>query len=914
MFLRRRRSWRSARTREGGGGAQRRSAAVPVGTRHPASAYAIERDARALAGPSEVEETRPAAYSRDLGAPRRFFKPENVMIGEDGRVRVMDFGLASGALELAAEQAPTLDSMDEPTKLTQTGAVIGTPAYMAPEQLGGQVVDARSDQFGFAVSLYEALHGCRPYAGKTVKQLRLAILSGARTRTERSPGVPVWLDRILARALAADPDARFPSMTELLEALDDDPAARRRWRFGVGTGVAVPAALWITAAAIGVRASDSAPCRGLEDGLEGVWDPARRAQAREAFAKTGASYADATWARVEASLDDYTGAWVTARVAACEASRDGLQSDALLDLKVSCLDEHLAVVRAVVDELVDADEELVSRAIQGVDALPRVEVCADADALLAAVPPPTEPARAARAELLGRQLGVVEARVHLGRYALASAQLDETQAAAAELAYAPLEIRARLWRARVQHDLGEFQEAAATLTEVYYDALGQRMFDEATQAAAELVETLTWVGDEASATPWLRAAAATADAARRDWAQAVYLKAKGHFARSRGEHAEARDALERALVIMERVKGAEALSTSILRVDLAGVAQAEGRVAEADALLERAMEIFERVLGPDSRMLSTAINDMGASAYLRGDYRQARALFERALAIDTRTLGPTHPEISTVLSNLGALAKLEGDGAAARAYLEKALVILERAVGPDTLELAPILINLGSVEVLVEDHERAREHYQRALALRERYMGPEHPEVAEALHYLATVAEHEGRYDEAEEAYARARVIFEASLSPDHLKVLSLRDSWTGLLEKRGRAAAAEVEAEAVLAARERLQGPEHPGCRTSLLNLGRARLDLERPDDAIAPLERAVALFGEGASASRRAPSRFALARALWDASPGGGRDRARARDIAVATRRDLEDERPVDDEQLRALDAWLVGHKAGG
>ncbi len=151
------------------------------------------------------------------------------MLGEDGRARVMDFGLASGAIEVAEDQteALTLDSRDRPLRLTRTGALVGTPAYMSPEQLNGQSADARSDQFGFAVSLYEALHGCRPFRGKTVRELRAAIVSGEFARGPRSAAVPSWLDRLLARALAVNPEDRFPSMSALLEALDDDPVARR---------------------------------------------------------------------------------------------------------------------------------------------------------------------------------------------------------------------------------------------------------------------------------------------------------------------------------------------------------------------------------------------------------------------------------------------------------------------------------------------------------------------------------------------------------------------------------------------------------------------------------------------------------------------------------------------------------------
>ena len=174
----------------------------------------------------------------------RDFKPDNVLVGKDGRVRVTDFGLARAigddaivkANATSAERGTVPGDEHEEhdvaaSMLTRTGALVGTPAYMAPEQLRGDPADARSDVFSFSVALYEALYGERPYDGRSIAALRAAQNDG-RVRPPRADNgkrVPARLRRALLVGLRVGPHERYASMTELLAAIERARQLPRAW-------------------------------------------------------------------------------------------------------------------------------------------------------------------------------------------------------------------------------------------------------------------------------------------------------------------------------------------------------------------------------------------------------------------------------------------------------------------------------------------------------------------------------------------------------------------------------------------------------------------------------------------------------------------------------------------------------------
>jgi len=177
-----------------------------------------------------LQAGRGLAAAHAAGLAHRDFKADNAMIGADGRVRVLDFGLAR--VDPAAPSLPVPKDMSP--ELTRAGTLIGTPAYMSPEQFRGAPADARSDQFSFCVALYEAFYGERPFAGASIEELDLAIEAGDLRAPPPGVEVPPRLRQALLRGLARDPAARWPSMDDLLGELavdlQTDPSGAPRLR------------------------------------------------------------------------------------------------------------------------------------------------------------------------------------------------------------------------------------------------------------------------------------------------------------------------------------------------------------------------------------------------------------------------------------------------------------------------------------------------------------------------------------------------------------------------------------------------------------------------------------------------------------------------------------------------------------
>jgi eukaryotic-like serine/threonine-protein kinase len=198
------------------------------------------------------------AAAHAVGLVHRDFKPDNVLVGNDGRVCVTDFGLARPASTAVHERLPEpppqgIDSM------TRTGAIVGTPAYMAPEQIEGGAADERSDLFAFCVAFYEALYGDRPFTASHIVELAGVIARGQIPPPPAGARVPSWLRRMVVRGLRAAPSERYAGVAALCDAIDRGLSRRRR-------AAVVAVAVAVVAVAIALWPSGPSEPSGRDDG------------------------------------------------------------------------------------------------------------------------------------------------------------------------------------------------------------------------------------------------------------------------------------------------------------------------------------------------------------------------------------------------------------------------------------------------------------------------------------------------------------------------------------------------------------------------------------------------------------------------------------------------------------------------
>jgi hypothetical protein len=311
---------------------------------------------------------RGLAAAHAAGLVHRDFKPHNVLRRRDGRIVVTDFGLARGvdvdpALETTRPLRAAAPQASAPTPLsglTQTGSVLGTPAYMAPEQWSGGTVGPAADQFAYCVALWEALAGERPFRGASLDELKDQLRRGPDVLDDSK--LPRRLRRPLRRGLAYDPRRRWASMDALLAALGR--AERRPVRALVAAGGAL-AALGIGAAVLAIDAEVPVAAPGCQPSLvdpAGVWSPALANELRDRTSPDAARLLDTTVA-----------AWHVARAEACEAE------PALRARRLTCFDAVLvrldAVRRAAVragSSLDDVARQLIDPAVCAVEEPPRL--------------------------------------------------------------------------------------------------------------------------------------------------------------------------------------------------------------------------------------------------------------------------------------------------------------------------------------------------------------------------------------------------------------------------------------------------------------------------------------------------------------------------------------------------------------
>lgn len=672
-----------------------------------------------------VEAGRGLAAAHRAGILHRDFKPANVLVGEDGTTKVTDFGLAQAVHP--AEDDPSEKEPDE--RNLNSGFVMGTPRYMAPEQHFGESLTHAADQYGFCVSLWEALCGRPPFRGPELGR-------------QKAKGPPPWPSSdtpnsvvgAVLRGLHAEPSERWPSMDALLDVLDAAlRSSKRPWiplTLGLGVVAAAGASYWKWSSA---RAE---MCTGGNAQLVGTWDSRRAATVRASVLGIERDYAEAVWTRTRDTFDRYASAWADMHDAACRAtSLEGTQSPAMLDRRMACLNRARSQFSATVTVLENADAETVQKAHGLVDALPSLARCADATALMLDVEPPTRE-DAPAVESAREELDGARALDDAGRYDAAQERIERARAELRGVAYGPVSAELALLDGKLLAHQGAYVEARTALNDALMLAAAAREWELMARSSTLLmyvVGQLQKLPDEglqywptayglSRGTPSLEATA------RNNRAGVMYAQ---------GRYANAEDEYRASIALRVGESGADDPSVVSARNNLASTLWAQGKHRLAEAEHRFVLEWRIEHLGELHPLVATSRNNLSNVLFSRGAYEDAEAELRQALAIRTRALGETHPSVAVARANLaGALCMLErcGEG---EVELRTSLEAMQKALGADHPRVATIRGSLGSTLRQLGRFDEAETEYRLALASHERTLAAGHPTVAQSQTTLA---------------------------------------------------------------------------------------------------------------------------------------------------------------------------------
>ncbi len=824
---------------------------------------------------------RGLAAAHAVGVVHRDFKPENLLVaaGPDGQtiVKVTDFGLARRTLE------PTTDNLGlGPANLSSAdtatghGTLAGTPLYMAPEQLAAQPATARSDQFAYCVTVFEALTGARPFAGSSLYQLSEAIAAGLAPQALK--GVPAALRRSLERGLAFDADDRHASLDVLMDALDPrKPRSRAAVWLG---GVVALGAIVATTSVVNDRGPSCDQGAAL---TAAVWNDTDQQHIREAFEATGMPYAVPSFRVTVEAADDYVRRWASAHDDACRDTHvHKVLSGQALDRRTTCLRSRLDEFEAVVSLLPKIDADGMANAVDAVGALSDIDDCKNIASLDAVDPVPKGVDPQAVAELRG-QLARGWAQYRVRAPGLLDAARQATSDADA-LGHAPLQAEALELLGRAMSRAGDHRGAEETLHRAL--DIAERSRHDRVRASTQ-VALVSAVGSQPARAEAAQYLASSAEATIARIGGAPRLRAEGRLFLASVMIRSSR--VDETIEILDEVL-AEGRTTDLgastiaqHRRLLGNALNAKGDLEPAEAQYRAALELLVATFGDEHPQVAETRHSLGGVLMQLDRLEQAEQEVAEATRVWAAVGGTQRREYAMGLYGLGILAYYRGNYQDAGAYQRQSLEVARNVFPEGSTETASALSALADLAMIDLDYDRAATLLTEAAEILARVLRPDHPKVGQTWDSLGRAYIGLGHYERAEAVLQRSRELLARELGPTHLELGGPLSALAELAFLQQQHDVALEYYREVLAITKASVGEDHPDLAFEYTGIGRSLIATGHPHDALAPLERALVLrSGEAINPVYRSETQVQLARALVDT----GRDLPRALSLAEAAR----------------------------
>ena len=737
------------------------------------------------------------AAAHDKQIIHRDFKPSNVLLRPDGQVLVSDFGLAGATYSREpAETAGSLTALQPLATSTEGTSIVGTPAYMSPEQHRGRTIGTAADQFSFCVALYEALCGHRPFRGKSVAELQANVLGHRLRPMPRS--LPRSVRHVLLRGLRSDPAARYPNMRALLSDLGNAITARKRRRLALMAttmAVVVGCATYVMWPSDASAVCDSTPT--ADQILEQQWSPARQANIRARLTASGIPGADDTLREINDTLGRYAVSVAEMSYRSCKATRiTGQQAPELFERRKECLRNRRVRVEALLSLL---EQPLGGRALRrsrkAMWKAISLESCANDGALLAEpiVPSEPDPIDSAERDRLEAQLAKVYALDALGDIKGALATATDLTASANAKPHKRILAKALFLRAFYLRSLGQIDEAIPAYRKSARAAASAKHDQFLLKSLVGVSIALGENGRPVEALATLE----HADVTLTRTGVGPIIKARIHDAKARtlltlGDYHKALENY-RAAAELFTAHGTDKMQYMALN-NLAHGLRMLRKFGEAERILNKALPLGERAYGKDNSQLLVSLHNLGIVLHRQGKPSQGQPYVVRALELTRSSRGPTHSYFASGLSALSAIESDLGQHKQAVKNARRAVEIFKQHDNADVT--AGGLIGLARALGAHGDVQKAHTQFRRAVAYIREHLPENHPKLGDALYAFGTWALSNRRRNKGIRLLERALKV-RATKSPNDLayaeSALALADAISATDRERARQLYREV-------------------------------------------------------------------------------------------------------------------------